>query len=260
MGNSEVGHLTIGSGRILFQDLMRVNQAVRDGSLATNEALVAAFERARARGGNVHLLGLVSHGGVHSHVDHLLALLELARSQGMEERTWMHAFTDGRDVSPTSAIADLALLPAERIATVVGRYYAMDRDQRWDRTEKAVAAITEGRGTPTSPAEIATEVQRSYDAGVTDEFLEPIVVDGRAAPRQGRRGDLLQLPARPRAPALAAPRRARLRPDDDDALLRGARRAGRVRRAEGRPARSRRCSRPRAPASSTSPRRRSTRT
>ncbi len=181
MGNSEVGHLTIGSGRILFQDLMRVNQAVRDGSLATNEPLVAAFDRARARGGDVHLLGLVSHGGVHSHIDHLLALLELARAQGMEERTWIHAFTDGRDVSPTSAAQDLALLPAERLATVVGRYYAMDRDRRWERTEEALVAITRGRHPPTSPAGIASEVQRSYDACVTDEFLEPIVVGG--APR-----------------------------------------------------------------------------
>ena len=146
MGNSEVGHLTIGSGRILFQDLMRVNQAVRDGSLYENAALVAAFERARARGGDVHLLGLVSRGGVHSHIDHLRALLELARRQGMEERTWIHAFTDGRDVSPTSAVADLATLPAERIATVVGRYYAMDRDQRWERTQKAFDAITLGTG------------------------------------------------------------------------------------------------------------------
>ena len=137
MGNSEVGHLTIGSGRILFQDLMRVNQAVRDGSLTRNEALLGAFERARTRGGNVHLLGLVSHGGVHSHIDHLLALLELARAQGMENRTWVHAFTDGRDVSPTSAVEDLALLPADRLATVVGRYYAMDRDGRWDRTSVA---------------------------------------------------------------------------------------------------------------------------
>ncbi len=104
MGNSEVGHLTIGSGRILFQDLMRVNQAIRDGSLYENEALVGAFERARARGGDVHLLGLVSHGGVHSHIEHVQALLELARRLGMEERTWIHAFTDGRDVSPTSAV------------------------------------------------------------------------------------------------------------------------------------------------------------
>ena len=138
MGNSEVGHLTIGSGRILFQDLQRVNVAIRDGSLFENPALIGAFERARERGGDVHLLGLVSHGGVHSHIDHLQALLELARRLGMEERTWIDAFTDGRDVSPTSAVSDLAELPAERLATVVGRYWAMDRDKRVGTYAKSV--------------------------------------------------------------------------------------------------------------------------
>ncbi len=181
MGNSEVGHLTIGSGRILFQDLQRVNVAIRDGSFCENAAIVAAFERARARGGAVHLLGLVSKGGVHSHLEHLQALLELARRLGMEERTWIHAFTDGRDVSPTAAVSDLAELPAERIATVVGRYHAMDRDNRWERTQKALDAIVSGGGQPTH--NVLDDVQRSYDAGVTDEFLEPIVVEG--APRLG---------------------------------------------------------------------------
>ena len=183
MGNSEVGHLTIGSGRILFQDLMRVNQAIRDGSLYENEALAGAFERARARGGDVHLLGLVSHGGVHSHIEHVQALLELARRRGMEERTWIHAFTDGRDVSPTSAVTDLAELPVERIATVIGRYWAMDRDKREERTQKAFDAIVRGLGTQTPPERILEQVRRSYEAGVTDEFLEPIVVEG--APRLG---------------------------------------------------------------------------
>ena len=177
MGNSEVGHLTIGSGRILFQDLVRVNKAVADGSLLANEALVGAFRRARGRGGDVHLLGLVSHGGVHSHVDHLRALLELARREGMEERTWVDAITDGRDVSPHSAEHDLAELPLDRIATVCGRYYAMDRDQRWDRTDRALAAIIDGEG------EVADDpiaaVRASYGRGVTDEFLEPIVLAGR---------------------------------------------------------------------------------
>jgi 2,3-bisphosphoglycerate-independent phosphoglycerate mutase len=181
MGNSEVGHLTIGSGRILFQDLQRVNAAVRDGSFYENPALLAAFERARERGGAVHLLGLVSKGGVHSHLDHLQALLELARRQGMEERTWIHAFTDGRDVSPHAAVSDLAELPAERLATVVGRYYAMDRDQRGERTQKAFDAITLGTGAPSH--NVLEDVQRSYDAGITDEFLEPIAVEG--APRLG---------------------------------------------------------------------------
>ncbi|HWL33302.1 MAG TPA: 2,3-bisphosphoglycerate-independent phosphoglycerate mutase [Gaiellaceae bacterium] len=185
MGNSEVGHLTIGSGRILFQDLMRVNQAIRDGSLFENAALLAAFERARERGGAVHLLGLVSKGGVHSHLDHLQALLELARRQGMEERTWVHAFTDGRDVSPHAAVSDLAELPPERLATVVGRYYAMDRDRRWERTQRALDALLLRRCTPTSPSSVATEVQRNYDAGVTDEFLEPICVGDTPGIRPG---------------------------------------------------------------------------
>ena len=183
MGNSEVGHLTIGSGRILFQDLQRVNAAVRNGSFFEIPALVAAFDRARARGGDVHLLGLVSKGGVHSHLDHLQALLELARRQGMEERTWIHAFTDGRDVSPTAAVKDLAELPAARLATVVGRYYAMDRDGRWERTQKALDAITSGAGAPSHS--VLEDVQRSYDAGITDEFLEPIVVDGALRIRPG---------------------------------------------------------------------------
>jgi 2,3-bisphosphoglycerate-independent phosphoglycerate mutase len=178
MGNSEVGHLTIGSGRVLLQDLMRVNRAIETGELFENPALVGAFERAKSRGSNVHLLGLVSYGGVHSHIDHLRALLELARSEGMEDRTWIHAFTDGRDVSPTSAVSDLAELPAEKIATVVGRYYAMDRDQRWERTERALNALLRGDEAVTGPDPVS-EVQRSYDRGVTDEFIEPIVLEGR---------------------------------------------------------------------------------
>ena len=176
MGNSEVGHLTIGSGRILFQDLQRVNAAVADGSFFENAAFLAAFERARERGGDVHLLGLVSKGGVHSHLAHLQALLELSRRLGMEERTWIHAFTDGRDVSPNAAVSDLAELPADRLATVVGRYYAMDRDKRWERTQKALDAITLGTGAASH--NVLENVQRSYAAGITDEFLEPIVVEG----------------------------------------------------------------------------------
>jgi 2,3-bisphosphoglycerate-independent phosphoglycerate mutase len=173
MGNSEVGHLTIGSGRVIDQDLQRVNRAVANGALFENEALLGAFRRARERGGNVHLLGLVSHGGVHSHIDHVRALLELSRREGMEERTFVHAFTDGRDVSPHAAAQDLAELPADRIATVVGRYYAMDRDGRWERTERALAALTAGEGvTGSDPVK---DVLRSYAEGVTDEFVEPIV-------------------------------------------------------------------------------------
>jgi 2,3-bisphosphoglycerate-independent phosphoglycerate mutase len=154
-----------------------VNRAVADGTLFENEALRGAFQRARARGGDVHLLGLVSRGGVHSHIDHVVALLELARREGMEERTWIHAFTDGRDVSPTSARSDLAELPAARIATVAGRYYAMDRDRRWDRTDRALAAILSGEGAQASDPVAAVEA--SYASGVTDEFVEPVVLAGR---------------------------------------------------------------------------------
>jgi 2,3-bisphosphoglycerate-independent phosphoglycerate mutase len=183
MGNSEVGHLTIGSGRILFQDLMRINVAIESGEFFENPALVEAFERAKTKGTNVHLLGLVSYGGVHSHIDHLRALLDLARRQGMADRTWIHAFTDGRDVSPTSAVSDLAELPADRIATVVGRYYAMDRDQRWERTERALAALVIGEGQrATVPVEA---VQESYDRAITDEFIEPIVLEGRPRIQRG---------------------------------------------------------------------------
>jgi len=168
MGNSEVGHLTIGSGRVLYQDLMRINKAIEDGSFFENPALVSAFER----GEQVHLLGLVSYGGVHSHIDHLRALLRFA-----PEKTWIHAFTDGRDVSPHSAAHDLAELPTDRIATVAGRYYAMDRDERWDRTKRAFDAIVNGDGEHASDPVGA--IQASYDRGVTDEFIEPVVLDGR---------------------------------------------------------------------------------
>jgi len=168
MGNSEVGHLTIGSGRVFDQDLQRVNRAIADGSFFENPALKAAFEQ----DGDVHLLGLVSHGGVHSHIDHLKALLRFA-----PERTWIHAFTDGRDVSPTSAARDLAELPLERIATVAGRYWAMDRDKRWDRTQRAFDALVNGEGEHADDPIAAVEA--SYERGVTDEFIEPVVIDGR---------------------------------------------------------------------------------
>jgi 2,3-bisphosphoglycerate-independent phosphoglycerate mutase len=174
MGNSEVGHLTIGSGRVLDQDLQRINRAVADGSFLENSALRAAFER----GGDVHLLGLVSHGGVHSHIDHLQALLRFA-----PERTWVHAFTDGRDVSPHAAEHDLGELPADRIATVAGRYWAMDRDKRWDRTQRAFDAIVNGEGERADDPVAA--VKASYERGVTDEFIEPVVLDGRPRLKPG---------------------------------------------------------------------------
>jgi len=177
MGNSEVGHLTIGAGRRLYQDLMRVNRSIEDGSFFENPILVDAF----ARGRRVHLLGLVSHGGVHSHIDHVNALMRFA-----PEKTWIHAFTDGRDVSPHAAVSDLAELPGDRIATVVGRYYAMDRDQRWERTKRAFDAVTRRDCSATSPVDgLLDAVARSYDAGVTDEFIEPICVEGTPGVEEG---------------------------------------------------------------------------
>jgi 2,3-bisphosphoglycerate-independent phosphoglycerate mutase len=147
---------------------MRVNTSIEDGSFFENPVLTAAFER----GERMHLLGLVSYGGVHSHIDHLRALLTFA-----PERTWIHAFTDGRDVSPHSALHDLAELPTDRIATVAGRYYAMDRDQRWDRTDRAFDAIVRSEGQQT--ADPIDAVRRSYEQGITDEFIEPVVISDR---------------------------------------------------------------------------------
>ena len=174
---------------------MRVNQAIADGSLFENPALVGAFERAKARGGRVHLLGLVSYGGVHSHIDHVRALLELARRQGMEDQTFIHAFTDGRDVSPTSAADDLGELPVERIATVVGRYYAMDRDDAGSGRRRRSALSSGPTG---SPPEInrgnSPKLRRGSDRRVHRADRDR----GPAAPGARGRGHLLQLPARPR--------------------------------------------------------------
>jgi 2,3-bisphosphoglycerate-independent phosphoglycerate mutase len=178
MGNSEVGHLTIGAGRIVDQDFVRINRAIESGVFFENEALRGALERARERRGNVHLLGLVSYGGVHSHIDHVRALLELAGRHRMGDRTFVHAFTDGRDVSPHAARSDLAELVAEgaRVVTIAGRYYAMDRDGRWERTERALDAIVGGEGAEAGDPVAAIEA--SYEREVTDEFVEPVVLPG----------------------------------------------------------------------------------
>jgi 2,3-bisphosphoglycerate-independent phosphoglycerate mutase len=183
MGNSEVGHLTIGAGRVIDQDFVRINRSIERGDFFENEALRGAFHRAKERGTNVHLLGLVSYGGVHSHIDHLRALLELARREGMADRTFVHAFTDGRDVSPHSARSDLAELvgAGTSIVTVSGRYYAMDRDQRWERTRRALATIAEDGGAEAEDPVAAIEA--SYAEGVTDEFVVPVPLPG---PRFGR--------------------------------------------------------------------------
>jgi 2,3-bisphosphoglycerate-independent phosphoglycerate mutase len=176
MGNSEVGHLNLGAGRVVRQDLVRIGDDIASGGLFENPVLVEACRR--AAGSALHLMGLVSDGGVHSHIDHLLALLELARRQAVEQ-VHVHAFTDGRDVSPTSGAGFLEQVP--NLATVVGRYYAMDRDRRWDRTRRAYDAIVHGQGMVVDDPVAA--VRESYQRGVTDEFLEPMVVGD---PAEGR--------------------------------------------------------------------------
>ena len=182
MGNSEVGHLNIGAGRIVAQDLVRISDAVADGSLASNPALGAAFAAARDGRGVLHVAGLVSDGGVHSHVDHLRAIVGAALAAGVP-RVAVHAFSDGRDVSPHQAAGLLTLLERQwagtgaEIATVVGRFYAMDRDHRAERTELARAALVDGVGEHAEAAGAAVEA--SYARGLTDEFVTPIVLGER---------------------------------------------------------------------------------
>ncbi|HEV3410693.1 MAG TPA: 2,3-bisphosphoglycerate-independent phosphoglycerate mutase, partial [Chthoniobacterales bacterium] len=179
MGNSEVGHLNLGAGRIVYQDLTRINKAIADGELARNAVLQEAF--ARARGSRLHFLGLVSDGGVHSHYQHLVALANAASAAGVTD-ILVHAFTDGRDTSPTGGADFLATCASQlkpsgaRIVTVVGRYYAMDRDRRWDRTKLAWDAIVFGEGEYREES-ISTVVTEAYAHGTTDEFLPPFIFD-----------------------------------------------------------------------------------
>lgn len=182
MGNSEVGHLNMGAGRIVYQDLTRINLAIRDGELSANPALSQLFAALKKSHGKLHLMGLLSDGGVHSHLDHLFALLQLARDQGIGEIR-IHAFMDGRDTPPDSGLGFLAALEdflsalgQGRIATVTGRFYAMDRDKRWERVERAYRALTEGAGTVVASA--LEGVRAAYAAGHSDEFIEPLVIAG----------------------------------------------------------------------------------
>ncbi len=182
MGNSEVGHTNIGAGRVVYQELTRITRAIRDGSFFANEALGEVIAAAKRRGGALHLMGLVSPGGVHSHSAHLYALLEMAKRAGVE-KVWVHAFLDGRDVPPSSADGYIRELEEKirelgvgRIATVSGRFYAMDRDKRWERVAKAYEAIARGKGVAAQTAGEA--IATSYAAGVTDEFLVPAVIAG----------------------------------------------------------------------------------
>lgn len=190
MGNSEVGHLNIGAGRIVPQELVRITDAVEDGTLLSNSALVRTCQEVRQRNGKLHLIGLCSQGGVHSHLFHLSGLLELAKDQGLTD-VCIHAITDGRDTQPKDGIAALQTIDKYiekfgigRIATLSGRYYTMDRDHRWDRTQKAYDIMTqEGSGDGRSAIEV---LQASYESGVTDEFVVPTrIAPGAIAPNDG---------------------------------------------------------------------------
>ena len=186
MGNSEVGHTNIGGGRVVFQDLPRISNAVADGSFFANTAYLHAMETCRTQGTALHLMGLLSDGGVHSHIEHLYALLRMAKRQGLE-KVYIHAFLDGRDVSPSSGLGFVeetvrhcAEIGVGKIATVMGRYYAMDRDKRWDRVEQAYDAMVYGEGSASDPDPVHA-VRESYAGGVTDEFVEPVVCDAEGS-------------------------------------------------------------------------------
>lgn len=184
MGNSEVGHTNIGAGRVVFQELPRITKSIADGDFFKNEALLKAVENCKKNDSAIHFMGLMSNGGVHSHNTHLWGLLELAKREGLS-KVFIHCFMDGRDVSPTSgadfvaeAVAKCKELGVGEVATVVGRYYAMDRDNRWDRVERAYLALTEGEGKKV--ADPVAAIRESYANDVTDEFLEPIIsADGK---------------------------------------------------------------------------------
>ncbi len=178
MGNSEVGHLNIGAGRIVYQDLVKINRAAADGSIMQNKEIVAAFEYAKAKGASVHFMGLVSDGGVHSSLDHLFTLCNISKEYGIDN-TFVHCFMDGRDTDPRSGKGFIEQLENHlskttgRIASIIGRYYAMDRDKRWERVKVAYDQLVNGVGEPSS--DMVEAMQKSYDEGVTDEFVKPIV-------------------------------------------------------------------------------------
>ena len=192
MGNSEVGHLNLGAGRIVYQDLTRINKCIADGELGENEILKEAF--AKAKGKRLHFLGLLSDGGVHSHQNHLIALASEAKKAGVED-IFVHAITDGRDTSPTggkgylSEVEEKLAESGARIATVVGRYYAMDRDKRWERTKLSWDAIVDGKGDQKDV--LASEaVAEQYEDEKTDEFLMPMIFEA-ADERRINDGDVV---------------------------------------------------------------------
>jgi len=181
MGNSEVGHMNIGAGRVVYQDLVKINKAVEEGTLAENEGLKKAITYAKENNKAVHLMGLLSDGGVHSHINHLKGLCTACGDAGLE-KVYVHAFTDGRDTDPKGGVDYLKDLQSHmnqtvgQVASVTGRYYAMDRDNRWERVKRAYDAMVNGKGKKSTDPLAA--IQHSYDAGVTDEFIEPVIVAG----------------------------------------------------------------------------------
>ena len=181
MGNSEVGHLNIGAGRVVYQDLSRVDVAIEDGSFYTNPALSKAIELARQNGSALHIMGLLSPGGVHSHENHIFAMLEMAARAGLK-KIYLHAFLDGRDTPPKSAAQSLQLLQAKcaalgvgQIASLIGRFYAMDRDNRWDRVQQAYDLLTQGRAEFTAP-DALSGLEQAYDRGESDEFVKATAI------------------------------------------------------------------------------------
>ena len=186
MGNSEVGHLNMGAGRIVYQELTRITKSIGDGDFFTNEAFLQAVENCKRHDSALHLFGLVSDGGVHSHNTHIYGLLELAKRNGLQ-KVFVHCFLDGRDTPPASGKEFVAQLEEKmkeigvgRVASVMGRYYAMDRDNRWDRVELAYQALTKGEGHTNASA--TGGIQASYDEGKTDEFVIPTVVTENGTP------------------------------------------------------------------------------
>lgn len=195
MGNSEVGHLNIGAGRMVYQELTRINKSIKDGEFQNNQVLIEAYRLAKEKGKAVHLIGLVSDGGVHASAEHLYALCDLAKDQGLAD-VFIHAFTDGRDCNPTTGAGHIVALEKHlqnsvgKIATISGRYYAMDRDNRWERIQLAYDAMVNGKGVEAISAEEA--IKNSYGTEVTDEFIKPVVLKENERPiAQIKAGDIV---------------------------------------------------------------------
>ncbi|TSC90417.1 MAG: 2,3-bisphosphoglycerate-independent phosphoglycerate mutase [Microgenomates group bacterium Gr01-1014_5] len=187
VGNTETGHLNLGAGRVVYQDLLRINMSISDGSFFKNTTLISAIEHAKKNNSNLHLLGLIGTGGVHSSTEHLFALINLCKQQNFS-RVFLHLFTDGRDSPPNMAISYLQKVEnvlqttgVGTIASIMGRFWPLDRDFRWERTQTAYRALTQGEGLLT--AEYKTEIEKSYEKGITDEFLEPLIMTKNGTPR-----------------------------------------------------------------------------